>query len=431
MFLFSVIYFQKKISIFFFIFFIILYFFSMSTYYLFFSIKPYFHIFKFTILFLIIFFLIKKNCYFWLLLLVFIFFFKYNIKYILIKKYRFDLYNFSFFYHISLLIFEFYFFFFFFYSKFFTKKNTKKNIKLFVSLIVPMAILFGSMWSSQEVMWNGYWSWDIIEVFSLLHFGIFYTFVHFFFKKNIKNKIVIYLLMFSYFFSFFLSKKSFSLSIHSFSVDAWSNVSFFYFFLIIFYSLYFFNIFSSKKIKQKFNIFILFLFYFLSHFICFNYFIFIFFFSFIYFFLKKPYHFFGLFLNLNLVYFLTFPYKSFSKNKINHLSLLLYFIFISFFLSFYKNKDFLGLLISSHWFDIYRDNGYFVFLKDGLYSAFFSNSFFKYNYVSLNKFIIFLTNYNIIFFLNSMGFSKIYFFYYYLLLHFFFINKKYFYCFKP
>ena len=54
-----------------------------------------------------------------------------------------------------------------------TLSNADYKARLYLSLtFLIFAIFLGSFWSYQEVNWGGFWSWDIIEVFSLLSLSI-------------------------------------------------------------------------------------------------------------------------------------------------------------------------------------------------------------------------------------------------------------------
>ena len=104
-----------------------------------------------------------------------------------------------------------------------------KKLYLFVSLLAGVLfIVLGSWWSSQELLWLGWWNWDGVEntIVNYIVFTILFTHVlvkrsYFHVQKNI-------LICFIFLFFFYLNKTNIFKSIHSFTNSTVNNLSYVY-----------------------------------------------------------------------------------------------------------------------------------------------------------------------------------------------------------
>ena len=55
----------------------------------------------------------------------------------------------------------------------FTKLNLKKIV-----LMLPICLFLGSLWSDQEIFWNGFWNWDQIELSLILLIYFYFIYIH-------------------------------------------------------------------------------------------------------------------------------------------------------------------------------------------------------------------------------------------------------------
>ena len=114
--------------------------------------------------------------------------------------------------------------------------NYNYIINLF--LVTIFSLISGAWWAQQELNWNGWWSWDNIELISFSIFIILYTYIHFilFYRK----KKLIYLMLIAFFLTYLVILR-FNLIItrHTFLVDL-GNLQFsIYGLLTILFSIYY------------------------------------------------------------------------------------------------------------------------------------------------------------------------------------------------
>lgn len=290
---------------------------------------------------------------------------------------------------------------------------TFKKLNNFIWLLI--SFIFSCIWSSNEILWGGYWNWDIVEISLLLLICIHLYLLHF-----INFSYVIYIsytvLYFFFIISFFIiNKTNFIISQHSFSNTFINSINFN---III---LLFFNIFIIYRVFfiQKFFFFKFFFFILLFLIFSFNFgvvyikiiILFIFLnFLFEKFFLKN------IFINIFLfkIYFLNyiFLYKFKNIKFLKHLIFFtLLFFLISFYLCyFYKFTSVVNLLINNVYLNyllyIININNYSIFNNINLYKFYIifikdfiifynSNSSYLYNfgyYIIIYIYIIFLWN---------------------------------------
>ena len=143
-----------------------------------------------------------------------------------------------------------YIFLFFFFKSYFVKLQNNYIMFLFVT----MFICSGSWWSSQEVLWHGWWNWDGVEN-TLLVLTV-YLFLLSHKKFNIKNSYFFQnFILITIFLNFFvLNKTGIFKSIHSFTSSTYSNISYFNFIYIFIYINFFLYSLRFKKLLFFYNI---------------------------------------------------------------------------------------------------------------------------------------------------------------------------------
>lgn len=118
--------------------------------------------------------------------------------------------------------------------------NSKK-VSHFFTIVSLLFLLLGSWWSSQELLWLGWWNWDGVENSLLICILTFFYISHFRIYKY--NYIVfckmIYLTILLYF--FIVNKTNIYKSIHSFTnsvTSVYSTLNYIYIIIYIIYILY-------------------------------------------------------------------------------------------------------------------------------------------------------------------------------------------------
>ena len=73
----------------------------------------------------------------------------------------------------------------------YTEFQSKRTVYLFRlnTTVILYALLTGSYWSSQEVLWGGWWSWDLVETSLFLIFILFIIVVHSIGKKKKSHRV--------------------------------------------------------------------------------------------------------------------------------------------------------------------------------------------------------------------------------------------------
>ncbi|MFO1130032.1 MAG: cytochrome c biogenesis protein CcsA [Rickettsiales bacterium] len=119
-----------------------------------------------------------------------------------------------------------------------------------------LAIALGSNWGYREFNWGGYWSYDPIEILSLIIFIILTGFYHVLLIA-IKNQRLIKLSFlfaissfFAIIFAFCISRAGILVSSHAFAINKINFVIFFYLFTLFLIS-FVFGIFKIKEINQS------------------------------------------------------------------------------------------------------------------------------------------------------------------------------------
>lgn len=108
-------------------------------------------------------------------------------------------------------------------------KNYKNEHFIIISFILSM------LWSSQEIFWNGFWNWDMVEIslFNIVFLSVWSKHVKFFFKNNLKKQNLFFILIFFFVLS---NKTNLIFSQHSFSSFFLYKIpNIFYFFFIFFF----------------------------------------------------------------------------------------------------------------------------------------------------------------------------------------------------
>lgn len=136
--------------------------------------------------------------------------------------------------------------------KHFTMFNLLKNFKYSIFLGLT-AIILGSWWAFQEINWNGWWSWDLIEIVNLLLILIVLKYIHNSNLLKCKNFLSVSIDLFVILLLpiFFMGISRFNLvnSLHSFVLL--DNFSQFYF-IIQFVILFWFFLYTYiKKINMR------------------------------------------------------------------------------------------------------------------------------------------------------------------------------------
>lgn len=113
----------------------------------------------------------------------------------------------------------------------------KKNLFIYnISWLLMVTFVLASLWSAQELFWNGFWNWDFVEL-SLLNFVIlFMSFQHYRFSKKYN---IINIVLFAVFLLTFLitNKTNLIVSQHSFSSSFMFKLCYFYFVIYLFYNV--------------------------------------------------------------------------------------------------------------------------------------------------------------------------------------------------
>jgi len=272
-------------------------------------------------------------------------------------------------------------------KNFFLIKKVQKKNNINFSLSV-LTFFLGSYWAGQELLWGGFWNWDLVELtLLLLTLSMIFSF-HFFFLKFSFFKTIFFfskITIFTLFLYFIVNRSPLIISQHLFSSSFFFKLDrhfFIFLFITIFINvIYFF--FKQKKNKLLIYLFCLvFLFYLLFFvFIYWNYFtrstLFInkLFFKililYIVIFICLWFYSWLLCLTSNYVvlflFFLILKYWKHSKKPIFNLKHTGYLIFILFYLFYF---------ISKLHFNDYQIYKFFVIKKSvPLHIDFFQNSF--------------------------------------------------------
>lgn len=222
-----------------------------------------------------------------------------------------------------------------------------------------IVIILGSVWSSQEVLWNGYWNWDLVEKSILFFFIHILIYVHILQKKEIKFVLENYSFFIFYCILILSTKNEFSNSVHSFTSNFYSQIGF-YFLVIFVITFSYIKVYFFKNLKIFYTFFLTFFFftnalliYFdLPFFFCFEYFIyFLLYFSFF-----KVINFIWIFFifEYDFLYFLFFNIFFFKKKKnlFNHI--LFYTLIYIYFIFFYRDIMNLTYIIENNYHIIYN-----------------------------------------------------------------------------
>ena len=146
----------------------------------------------------------------------------------------------------------------------FLKKNFKKNffkkkfifkdkILFYLMLLYSISTTLGIIWANQELLWNGWWSWDLIELIAIIFILNILYILHK--KKNFKKKnfLNFYKNLFIIYLSTILVRYNIINSIHNFITLEEQNQ---YYYYLITLTIYFSIIIILKKNKntKKFKI---------------------------------------------------------------------------------------------------------------------------------------------------------------------------------
>nr|QLI42461.1 heme maturase [Pseudocohnilembus persalinus] len=260
---------------------------------------------------------------------------------------------------------------------------------LCISFFGIFAIMLGSWWAFQEINWNGWWSWDLIEIVNLLLILNILGLIHR--KKILLKSITLFSFsspILSLFFLplFFMGVSRFNLvnSLHSFVLL--DNFSQFYFIVEIFLLILFFTILVNKIIEIRGKVTP----YFLNNCDLLNNFFYVFF---IIFFYKLLYELFIFFFNLQsfLEYFYYF------KHYLNFLIIAMLTIVNSYILNF-----------SFFFFNFFLISFIEVFLIFSVFLIFYKKSwsFFKWHFLIFTFILINFFNFYVLeFFYKSWVFN--------------------------
>lgn len=94
-----------------------------------------------------------------------------------------------------------------------------KSSVMHAPILLILALFLGSIWSSQEVLWGGFWNWDLVEITIMIFVISSVNISHLRNLKNLNN-VVLYLnktIIFIYFIMTYANKDGFSNSVHSFT----------------------------------------------------------------------------------------------------------------------------------------------------------------------------------------------------------------------
>lgn len=139
-----------------------------------------------------------------------------------------------------------------FYSFRFNLLNYYKIVTL-VIIIGCIAIILGSWWAFQEVNWNGWWSWDLVEI---INFSLIFLFVKSFHSSQFKLSSNFYLIKSIYTIFIYLSiymalvRYNILQSLHSFLNLELSNQFKYIIVLYFFFSFFFYFILIFKKLTK-------------------------------------------------------------------------------------------------------------------------------------------------------------------------------------
>lgn len=103
----------------------------------------------------------------------------------------------------------------------------KKNIFFNYTAIILTALLLGSFWSCQELLWGGFWNWDVVEIV-LLNFALLCLNYQHSKKNYLRALYKVGLLKINYVIYIFFNKSSVFLSQHSFSSSFFFHIHFSY-----------------------------------------------------------------------------------------------------------------------------------------------------------------------------------------------------------
>lgn len=310
-----------------------------------------------------------------------------------------------------------------------TFNNTKYFYKNFYDKIIffLLIVILGSYWSSQEVLWGGYWNWDLVEVSILLLFLYSFFKIHVKKKKQIFNIYFLKNFIFWLFIFFFSSKLEFSSSVHAFVNNNLSKIHYWMLFIFCFF-LYLLNINTIFLKKSKFALICFFwiYYYFAIHVVLvqldFNWWFFLkFFFYFIIFTLIfkkiKIVCFMFLFFNFKFYFFFIYVFFFFKKkNKIILTHLIYYMCLYAYFVFLYSN------VFNSADNYIYK---YYIFEQNRIKNLFinlnFYTNYFFFSFAKLIiKFIVIFYNKYVYFYI--MFYKKMYMVYFlFIKLNFFFL----------
>lgn len=125
-----------------------------------------------------------------------------------------------------------------------------KKIFLFIN-ITFLTIFLGSVWAAQELVWNSWWNWDIIEIIAFGFFILLTLFIHIFKKSNyfwqVKKFSIESIIIFTLF--YFFIRLDISASLHSFNL--FDSIEIYLYFIYIYLVLLFSLLLSKKKIIKK------------------------------------------------------------------------------------------------------------------------------------------------------------------------------------
>ncbi len=164
-----------------------------------------------------------------------IFFWFNNIDFILNFQYKIFFFNKALLnilalYHPGLLLLFFLCFFNFYKLKYyFIISKIIKNQRKYNTGIVSVTFFLGSYWSSNELLWNGFWNWDFVELTLLLLVLICIMFSHAFsINKNLIFFFFLKYMFYVLFLYFLINRTNLIQSQHSFSASFVYNINTFY-----------------------------------------------------------------------------------------------------------------------------------------------------------------------------------------------------------
>ena len=120
-----------------------------------------------------------------------------------------------------------------------------KNINYLVLCFGTIAIMLGSWWAYQEINWNSWWSWDLIEIVNFVLIFIILSYLHLsYYEFNLNSVyLFIYFCLYTILSFLLISRYNIINSLHSFIVL--NNFEQFSYYFLIFFGLFYYFIGNS------------------------------------------------------------------------------------------------------------------------------------------------------------------------------------------